>query len=272
MVRMLLDSGAKTNSLTTKGRDFETALMLAARRGHKDVVALLLPGSDLNEQGKALYCAWSMNRQEVCRVILEKSTNALALIQTDKSALNSVFFFSESSNVVQMFEAKGAKIPFGATVLWGRLAEFKAYLDGGVDINQIVVGSSCAGTALHVAMKYGRDEMVELLLAKGADVNKTYVTEDSALHIAIEKKRPDWVTALIARKADVNRKNIGGVTPLAKAVESDQVEVARILLEKGADPNLLPNLNNEIEDHQRTLVERAKSKEMKALLEKHMKK
>lgn len=93
---------------------------------------------------------------------------------------------------------------------------------------------------LGLAVFFGRDNVFEILLAAGADVNA--VTRESmkitALHSAVAAGRIAMARTLIARGANVNpRQAENGVTPLHEAAGGGGMELARLLLENGAEIN-----------------------------------
>lgn len=93
-------------------------------------------------------------------------------------------------------------------------------------------------TPLHIAAEYGRNEMIELLLSRKADVNSKTVFNLTPLHFAAAYGRKNAVELLIAKGADLNIKDIFNITPLANAISGGHIEVVRLLLSKGADINV----------------------------------
>lgn len=95
------------------------------------------------------------------------------------------------------------------------------------------------GTALDVAVELGRDEIVQLLLEKGADINCTGRDKIPFL-IAVERGHERIVQLLIDRGADVNLKDEGG-TLLDHALkippERFRPGVVRLLIKHGAMPD-----------------------------------
>ncbi|MFC1792774.1 ankyrin repeat domain-containing protein, partial [Planctomycetota bacterium] len=82
---------------------------------------------------------------------------------------------------------------------------------------------------------YHSKEMVELLLANGADVDGGKWT---ALHSALDVQRFDIAELLLAKGADVNARDGKGRTPLHYAgwhTSPNNIEIAELLLSKGAD-------------------------------------
>jgi pectate lyase len=93
-------------------------------------------------------------------------------------------------------------------------------------------------TALHRAAISGHKDVVELLLAKGADIEAGKFHIGTALHYAAEKGHKEIAELLIAKGADVNAKRRGhpaGDTPLHSAVRAGYKDIVELLLSKGAE-------------------------------------
>jgi ankyrin repeat protein len=97
--------------------------------------------------------------------------------------------------------------------------------------------------ALHYAVRLDRREIVKRLLDKGADPDIRSREEDTghedgtALFEAAFWGRPEIAETLIKRGAKVNAKAAKGVVPLHEAARMGHVELARLLLKHGADVN-----------------------------------
>ena len=79
----------------------------------------------------------------------------------------------------------------------------------------------------------GRKDIVELLIAKGADVNAKFDDDGSTpLHLAAWKGHFETAELLIAAGADVNAKMEDGDTPLDLA--KGHPEIAELLRKHGA--------------------------------------
>jgi ankyrin repeat protein len=101
-------------------------------------------------------------------------------------------------------------------------------------------------TPLHTAARFGRDDLAELLIARGADLEAgDEPARNTALHIAAQYGNVAVARVLITRGANVNAPNKYGRTSLHDAVSglagtSDldgRLQVARLLLSRGADIN-----------------------------------
>jgi ankyrin repeat protein len=95
-------------------------------------------------------------------------------------------------------------------------------------------------TPLMIAIEKGNTDTVEILLKYSVDidVNDTGIHNEIALHHACQKQRYEIAEMLIKAGSKLNWPNDHGITPLISAViENDNIMV-KLLLEKGADVNL----------------------------------
>jgi cytohesin len=99
-------------------------------------------------------------------------------------------------------------------------------------------------TGLHVAAQNGYNEIVKLLLSKGAEVDSRSKWKYTPLHFAAESSRHDVVVTLLDAGADLERGTRDGKTPLHKAVIKEiknKQDLLVILLARGANCNALNN-------------------------------
>lgn len=85
-------------------------------------------------------------------------------------------------------------------------------------------------SALHAAALRGNKDLVEVLLAHGAEVNardKTYLA--TPLHLAVRAGHPGAAEALLAANADTQAKDKYGRTPLAYAESAGREDIAKML-------------------------------------------
>jgi ankyrin repeat protein len=118
----------------------------------------------------------------------------------------------------------------------GDLAAVQAELDKGVDVD----GGDDSWpemTPLHYAADEGHTEVVELLIANGADVNAEDEEGWTPFHLAAYWGGKDIVELLIAAGADVNAKNNWIGTPLDIATHPenpiDTAETADLIRKHG---------------------------------------
>jgi ankyrin repeat protein len=105
-------------------------------------------------------------------------------------------------------------------------------VDHGADVN-LVCGH---GTALSAASKCGNQPVVKFLLEKGALVDLVDGSRRTALIEASSNKCNEVVELLIAKGADVNSPNTH-ITPLIAAARSGNADGVAILINAGADIN-----------------------------------
>lgn len=90
-------------------------------------------------------------------------------------------------------------------------------------------------TPLMVAALQGERELVEELLALGADPNHVNDDDHHALWFACVHGNPDLVTLLIAHGANVDNQNVNGATCAIYSASTGKLEVLKCLVEAGAD-------------------------------------
>ena len=111
---------------------------------------------------------------------------------------------------------------------------------------------------LHFAVlrskKGSHNDIVELLISKGADVNfiadwnGRYDSRNrgfSPLISAIRLDNVEGVRMLLANGADINAKdgNTNGESPLFYSLNNDNIEITKMLIDEGADFNMRNNKN-----------------------------
>jgi ankyrin repeat protein len=122
---------------------------------------------------------------------------------------------------------------------WTPLQE-APYIDNNIEMIELLIAKGAninAGewTALHGAVKEGRRDIVELLIQKGADVNAKGKGGYTPLYYSIQKEDLDMAKLLITKSADINSKDNDGRTPLHYALSTNKKGVAELLLAKNMD-------------------------------------
>ena len=138
--------------------------------------------------------------------------------------------------LVDLLVSRGAALDVFEAAAAGNAARVRDCLDGAPE--RIGQRSGDGWTALHLAAHFDRDDVVALLLARGADVHarSTNSMTNTALHAALAgTARLTLVERLLDRGADVNAVQGGGYTPLHEAVLKGNREVVALLLRRGAD-------------------------------------
>jgi cytohesin len=78
-------------------------------------------------------------------------------------------------------------------------------------------------------------DVVELLLANGADVKARDGNDVTPLHLAAATGQPTLIEMLIAKGANINARSKEGVTPLYVAAKLDRARAAETLIAHGAE-------------------------------------
>lgn len=207
----LLDAGA---GIETPGRKSRTALMNAAEAGHADAVRLLLErGARVEARDAGGWTAWMFadraGRTEVAQILVRAGADPTG----------------------------GARSrALSAAVASGDLRALQESLRAGADPD---VGDDEGKRPLEVAIRAKRRDLVELLIAAGADLNVNQNASGyTPLRLAITRGQTEIVRVLLAAGADPNaRSSIAGFleTPLLAAVGTGLEEIVRALAAAGAD-------------------------------------
>ncbi|MDR1139074.1 MAG: ankyrin repeat domain-containing protein [Rickettsiales bacterium] len=207
----LKDPSLHIANRSTKDKEL-TFLHVAAREGHKGVVALLLDkGAKVNaetEKGHTpLHIAAGNGHKDVVKLLLDKGAKISAKAEIGLTSLH--------------IAAEG-----------GHKDVVALLLDKGAEVN---AEANTGHTPLHIAAENDRKDVVALLLDKGAKVNAETKKGYTPLHIAAESGHKDVVALLLDKGAEVNAKTNTGYTPLALALEHSYSKVVDLLL---ANPNI----------------------------------
>jgi ankyrin repeat protein len=246
MVERLLKAGANPNVASVVG---ETPLMIAAHTGNAAAVSLLLArgavhGAAESSLGQtALMRAVVENHVDVVRTLLAAGADAKA---RSKNRFTPLLFAAQQGNVeiARLLLAAGAGVdeaaPDGIAGDTNTGRSFKADTEA---------------AALLVAIDSQHEAMARFLLDSGANPN-LHGAGRTALHSAVQQAMPDLVQALLARGADPNARltkpmpflsrlilqahglevSTIGATPFWLAASYGDVRTMRILVAGGADP------------------------------------
>ncbi|MFB0555182.1 MAG: ankyrin repeat domain-containing protein [Phycisphaerae bacterium] len=102
----------------------------------------------------------------------------------------------------------------------------------GADVN---ARNNSGQTPIDIAMNQNQKDIVKLLVSKGANI--------SALHLAIYLKDKAKARRLIEAGADVNKRTPYGTTPLDRAVSAGLKDIVELLIAKGANVNAKDSWN-----------------------------
>jgi uncharacterized protein len=266
IIEKLLKAGEDANAAVSEAGD--TVLMLAARTGKPDAVAMLLNhGAEVNRtnttgQTALMWAAAERNAAAVQVLIDHKADFSIRThAAPPPKPMDTIF---------------SAPFPVGgmtALLFAARQNDLKSagiLLAAGAEVNEAALDGT---SPILVAILNGHYTLASFLLEKGANPNAVDGKGRAALYAAVDMRNLEWSTrpappekdplteldlikTLIAHGANPNLRltkkiplrgqpsfdgrwaNMIGATPFWRAAQSDDVTVMRLLVEKGADPLL----------------------------------
>ena len=259
-----LEKGKKTfkfaaANINLPDKNGKTALMIAAENGNHDIVKTLLRnGANVflkDKEGEtALSLARKNNRSAIFYRLAAamKMPNSQAISGAKKTADNSknptaLMIAAQNGDLVELKRLikEGAKID--ETDADGKTALFYAILNDEIyaaqtliaakaDVNIVAGGKS---TPLMTAARFGRDQMIPLLLKAGAKINEQDKFGKTALVWATGADL-ETVNEMLKGKLNLHIKDEKGETALLKTVlkgDLNAKEIVAALLKNGANPN-----------------------------------
>jgi ankyrin repeat protein len=266
MIEKLLKAGEDANSVVSESGD--TVLMLAARTGKPDAVAMLLNhGADINKTNAtgqtALMWAAAERNSSAVQVLIEHKADLAAKTHAapPPKPMDTIFSapFPVGGMTALLFAARQNDVKSAAILL-----------AAGADVKETAQDGT---SPILVAILNGHYTLANFLLEHGADPNAVDGKGRAALYAAVDMRNLEWCTrpappekdplteldlikALLAHGANPNARlikkiplrgqpsfdgrwaNMIGATPFWRAAQSDDVTVMRLLKENGADPLL----------------------------------
>ncbi|KAN0137681.1 Ankyrin repeat-containing domain protein [Lactarius tabidus] len=225
--RMLLRLEADVDSLNDKGLTPLQQASQGQRRGHRDVVRLLLGhGAIVNlydiRRNTALHFTASEGHLEVARMLLERGADVNS--QNDEGLTP----LQRASQVRRE----------------GQQDIMRLLLDHGANVD---MHDNSGNTVLHFAASEGHPDIMQLLLDCDANVNMRDNSGNTALHFAASKGHFEVIRMLLERGADVNSLNDMGLTPFHRASQvqrEGQQRIMCLLLDHGANVNMHDSRRN----------------------------
>uniref|UniRef100_A0A672QP61 Ankyrin 3 n=1 Tax=Sinocyclocheilus grahami TaxID=75366 RepID=A0A672QP61_SINGR len=235
VVEMLLDRGAPILSKTKNGL---SPLHMATQGDHLNCVQLLLhhnaPVDDVtNDYLTALHVAAHCGHYKVAKVIVDKKANPNAKALNGFTPLH-IACKKNRMKVMELLLKHGASLQAvteKSTTNECNVHSFSFYICVSVCL--------CFDeqTALHIASRLGKLEIVQQLLQKGALPNAATTSGYTPLHLAAREGHQEIAALLLEQGTSLSAATKKGFTPLHVAAKYGQLEVANLLLQKKAVPD-----------------------------------
>lgn len=251
--KLLIENNAPVNARSSKK---QTPLCLASQKGYLQVVQLLLehradPNNEDEGKNTPLHLAASKGYEHCVDLLLKAGAEVDATTRKGVTPLHYAVQVGHAA-VVRLLIAAGAKVNCNRKPLLLIAAD-----DGNVDVVRILLDANAAVdckatikamldketevsdnlTPLHLAASRAHQEVAELLLSRGANVNEVTTKSGwSALDFAVLNGHADCAVTLLEHGATVtdNCKSIGrnNWTLVQYAAHHGAKEVVRLLIQR----------------------------------------
>jgi len=214
---------ADSTLLESKDPEGTTPLQYACRR---------MPPSYIRQAGQIA----------IANYLIEKGANVNAMDQNGSTPLRDAIRGKDRDpGLILHLILKGADVNGSSSgmaylhliVFSGDIEVAKLLIDHGANIN--LRDKGCYGTVLQMAVNMGsNEEMIQLLLEKGAKVDQKYTYGNTELHLATLKGYTNTVRLLLEHGANPNVANDYNHTALYYATKHGYRSIAKLLISAGA--------------------------------------
>ncbi len=168
--------------------------------------------------------------QEVTKGVYDKGLPLLT------ETIKEIEEYPKDINITQPDTSLGNKLSLHQATWSGDIETVRSLIDQRADVNKKAKNDI---TPLHIAASKGYQDIVALLLEKGADKEvKTLPLLCTPLHLAIDKGYEGIVALLLEKGANIQAKAYRGATALHLAANKGHKNLIKFLLSKGISVNI----------------------------------
>ena len=221
-------------------------LFLAVQRDKPDVIRYLVENYKLNvnvrnkDHWTPIHVATSLGHINVvkylieeCHVNIEETMNGdqtplICATRSDKFEVIKYLVEECHANIDVVTEWYGT--PLHCALINRNQVTIRYFIEKGADIN--IKGGVNKQAILHIATKFGLNELVELLIEHGAKMNELDGGLHTPLDWAIIGDRSGLALMLIHNGAKIDMKGFGGMMPIHHATQEGLLEVVKYIIEE----------------------------------------
>lgn len=133
----------------------------------------------------------------------------------------------------------------GTRAITNPLAVYK-YLIDEVKLNPSVVNTNGATALQIIARKNNQKEIIDYLISKGVDANKTDNEGNNALMVASSGRDIENVKAIAAKTKNINAVNSNGESALTQAIQNGSTEIVNFLISNKSDTKIVDVKGNNL--------------------------
>ncbi len=231
MVNALLRNGANANCTNASGI---TPLMLAAGRGHVDIVRTLI------DEGAVTHTTLEQ----------EGNTHSPLIWAAHRGHLDVVKLLLDRGVYANLGNAE--RTPLMAAALGGHPAVVRLLLRNGADVRAHNSGGGTALAQCHLCFQ-NQAEIIRLLLMAGADAEARWCGTPLLISLADSNAPTESIRLVLEHGADINAKDNRGETALMKAAQwaggGYPFRNGKLLLQHGADQTILDHQGHDARWH-----------------------
>lgn len=238
-VQHLLEEGLNPNYQQDKKWPL---VIIASNQKRADILNLLLEaGADPEARAAngdlALHATASSGATECLKLLLQHKANVNAQANGECALIKAIvnghdecakLLINAGADVNTV--SAGGDTPLVCAAEKNNVTIVELLLEKGADINK----TAREYTALMAAAQKNHDECVSLLIEKKADIASVSGIGRSAIHLAAMEGATACAELLLQAQADINGKDNNGDSPLHLAVQKGHIDLIRLLLTKGA--------------------------------------